>query len=394
MAAVLDPKASFTDTAALVKNVADELIMTDPTATPFLKYISPNLNNLSGAFDSDPYYWVDDTLEPVSIVLVSRNTKEETTLYVASNTGEWFRKGTVIQIDDELLLVKVNSTSSKEGDTIEVSHSFGGTVYATHTTGSVAYIAGHATLETETTWDSAYATPTLPYNRFQIMSAPVEMTQIEMNTKQYSGVNKWDYQRDKQLTHTMRRFNKTLFVGQRLVYSTPSSASVPSSMGGLLSTDANWPIYDSGANVIDLNDAALTEDHIEDAMKEIFTAVGTDHMPNLLVCAGHAKRKISSWWENRVRIDRSESTVGLTIDRIQTDFGELDVLLDAACPPASIFLLNSKLLKIGPYTGCAFSYYAPAVTMIGKQEVLWGAYTFEIGGAKCHGRIYDFSLTA
>jgi len=397
MAATLDPKTSFGETTTIVKCVADELVMTDPSATPLLKYISPNMNNLSGVFNSDPYYWVDDTLEPVSVTLQSQLTTGQTNLQVQSGMGEYFRKGTVVKLDDELVLVATTTDASKADDTAVISHAFADTTATHHTTGATAYIVGQATLETETVWDSFYVTPTMPWNRVQIMSAPLEMTQLEMNTARHSDVNDWQYQKDKVLLQLMKRLNRNLYDGVREA-STPTAA-IPGAFGGLMDDTSNWPIYDSGDNVLDLGGAALTEDHIEDAMEEIFDAVGTDNMPKLLVCSGHAKRKISSWWENRVRIDRAQNEIGLTIDRIETDFGYLDVLMDMACPKApvsigSLFLLNTDHIKFGPHVGCEFTWYAPAITMIGKQEVLWGAYTLEIGAAKTHGRLYNFSTTA
>ena len=396
MAATLDPKTSYGDTTLRIASVSDEIILTDPMATPTLKYLSPNMDNLSVDAISDPYYWVEDSLMPMATTLASvkLTTGETATFEVAAGYGEYLRKGTVVRIDDELILVGTTTDASKGTDDVgkiaTSGRGFGGSTAALHATTATVYFVGQATLETESAWDSFYVTPTMPYNQFQVFSVPVELTRVAQATQQYGISNPQSYHEDKALTDLMKLVNRSIFNGWRR----SATSSYPGAFGAFPDTTAAY-IHSTHRSA--QSSVALAESTIEGGMQTCFEDVGSDNMPKVLVCNAWAKRKISSWWENRARIERGETSIGLVVDRIETDFGPLDVLLDYLCPPNALYLLNPANIGIGPLKGngqnLAFSWYDIPYSSIGNLRVLWGAYTMEMRAPKTHYAITGFSTT-
>lgn len=121
------------------------------------------------------------------------------------------------------------------------------------------------------------------------------------------------------------------------------SASVPSMAGGIkfYVTSAN------GATVTDLNSAALTRKDIDDVLQTLFYTVGIEKMARTLLVSAWAKRKISSFFASAERLGPMANEAGVAIDRFNTDFGPVDVLLHTALAKNEILFLRRENHKIG-----------------------------------------------
>lgn len=393
MAVGLDPRLSITDTTTVIKSVSEEILIADPREAPLLKTISPNLDNLPVPCESNPYYWQTDILAPLSIAVSDTTgcTAGDETLYVASGYGEYFRKGGLWLTENaEVVWAGATTDANKALDTITIVRGVGASAASSIDTGTTLTYVGQATLENESDWDSFYETPAQIDNRVQIFHESVDVSLVEQATARYGMSNPLDYHTTKRLPELMRGMNRALYHG----WKETATATVAGTFGGLADTTSAY-IYSAFRN--NKASAALAESDIEALMEEMFPYIGAANMPTILVCNSWAKRKISSWWESRVRIDRGENEVGLVIDRIRTDFGDLDVLLDYLCPNNKIYLLNPKHIGVGPLRGngqdLSFAWRQPSNSKMSDLKVLYGAYTVYWGNPKVHGEIYSFSTT-
>ena len=142
-------------------------------------------------------------------------------------------------------------------------------------------------------------------------------------------------------------------------------------------------------NVTNLSSAALTQKHIEDLFEDCFLAGG---MPDTIVVNSWLRRKISSFYKDSIRTERSETRGGSRIDTIITDFGEVEVMFDRWCPTDRLYMFEKS--KLGWLTYRPFAIYdRPSTGDYMVKEVL-GEYSFVLTNETAHGYLHTASTTA
>lgn len=210
----------------------------------------------------------------------------------------------------------------------------------------------------------------------------MQTTGTQEQLKQYGIKSELDYQVAKKFTELAIMIERTAFLGYRAA----GSATTARAMGGLPQFVTN--------NLTNCSSAALTEKDIMDTLQNVFDDVGLANMPKLIVCNGWAKRKITSFYAPYARMDRAESTAGVVVDNIDTEFGQLRVLLNSWCPASKIYLLNQDKLSIGPLNGRAFFKQELAKSGDYTKVSIVGEYTAKFTEDQSHGLIYGFSTTS
>jgi len=334
--------------------------------------------------DEVKYEWVEDELSITSSLLATATINTTTTTAeITEHEGEYFLKGMIVQIDDEQMLI---GTKGDADDIITfattIGRGWGSTTATSHAVGAVVEIIGRAHIEGADAPDDSYTVPTMPYNYIQTFPAEVQLSDIEAAIRRWGVRDQWAYQEGKKLSETMKLVERQMFYGKAVAF----AASTPGSFGG-------FEEYIWAGNKNNLASAELIRSHIEDLLQEIFVLVGEEFMPNLLICNGWVKRKISSLYEPYVRTVRDESTGGITISRVETDLGALDILLSKTCPAAKAFVLNTNMISLGPLKGEGFHILELARTGTAEKRMLSGTYTMEMRNPKCHGLLYGISLT-
>lgn len=384
MAGVANPKLSYGETTTIKRSVVDQIEIVSPKATPVLKRLSPGMNNLSVVCDEVKYEWVEDELSITSSLLATATINTTTTTAeITEHEGEYILKGMIVLIDSEQMLIGTKGTAD---DIITfattVGRGWGSTTATTHAVGAVVEIIGRTHIEGADAPDDSYTVPTMPYNYIQTFQAEVQLSDIEAAIKRWGVRDQWAYQEGKKLSETMKWVERQMFYGKAVALAT----STPGSFGG-------FEEYTLAANKNNLSDAELLRSHLEDLLQEIFVLVGEEFMPNLLICNGWVKRKISKFYEPYVRTVRDESTGGQTISRVETDLGALDILLSKTCPAAKAYVLNTNMIGLGPLKGEGFHILDLARTGTAEQRMLVGTYTMEMRNPKCHGMIYGISTS-
>jgi hypothetical protein len=115
-------------------------------------------------------------------------------------------------------------------------------------------------------------------------------------------------------------------------------------------------------------------------------------MPDLIVCNGWVKRKISSFYAGAVRTTRTEGTGGVVIDNIETEFGTLGMLMSRWCPSDELYVLSSEYVGILPFD----PFFDEPLAKDGDYEKghIVGEYGFVLKNEKAHAHITSISTSS
>lgn len=377
-------RTSLTDTTNQKRVISDVIKNIDPRDVPLIWLLGLdnekkfNLQN----FPSAKIEWLEDTDNPIADQLAEALTNSETGVDVDNAT--YFHVGDIIQVDDEQMWV-----SAIAAPTLTVTRGFGGTTAASHNDDSPVYIRSNARLEGAESTDSYTTTLTNPYNYAQTMHEEIKVSRFEQLVTKYGMADTFNYYLAKVLGggtgdgkrgsagELMRRLNRTFYYGKRVLRTT----SVPGVMGGF--------DYFVTTNVTTLTGTpALTQKHLEDEIQNCWEGGG---MPDTIVVNGWGKRKITSFYKDAVRTDRSEKMGGTVISSVTTEFGELDIVLDRWSPTNSLRIMDTK--KLGWLTIDPFHFEELAKTGDYTRGQVVGDYTFALCNEKAHAIISGFSTS-
>lgn len=187
----------------------------------------------------------------------------------------------------------------------------------------------------------------------------------------------------KRFQEQVRLLEKTLFDGVRNVGTnqTASSTLDPRGMGGFRTFITD--------NTASLSSGPLTQKDLEDQIQACWTDGGN---PDLIICNGWVKRKISSFYAPYVRTTRAENQGGVTIDQVETEFGTLNILMSRWCPSSQLYIVSSEYVGILPYD----EFFDEPLAKTGDYErgQVVGEYTLVVKNDKAHARIMSISTTS
>lgn len=374
-----------TDTTPIMRAIADTIANIDPAEAPLLNLLG--LNNESKFrlvnWPNTKVEWLEDNLAPRSGTIAEDLDNSETGVDLTTGQGDYLKKGDVLIIDSELMLVASVST-----DTATVTRGFAGSTAATHSNGATWKLATHARTENDSYTRGYTTTLSAPYNYVQQLSEAIEVSNDEQVNPKYGITDTLAYHLSKIIGGGMvggkNRAGKlpilleqTFFYGKRLIR---TGTTVPAMMGG-------FNQYVS-TNVTNLSSAALTQKHIEDKMQACFDYGGS---PNTIICGSWARRKISSFFQGSIQTTRTETTGGSSIDVIHTDFGDMTVVHNRWCPTDELYIIDPDLM--GWVTFRPFDVVDMPVTTDGIVKDVRGSFSFVLVNEKAHARLYGISTT-
>lgn len=232
---------------------------------------------------------------------------------------------------------------------------------------------------------------TLPYNRPQIHQAGVQASWRRQETALY-GVrgNDLDMQAANLVAEQFVAIEQELVHGQRF----DGTSSVPAMLGGLkfYVTSAN------GAEITTLSSAPWTRKDIDDDLQGRYYAVGGDKMPRTLLVAAWGKRKISSFFSAAERLGPGMGqTAGVVVDRINTDFGVVDILLETALAYDEAYFIRKENIEVGHHGNLGrpqLRMLPPSTVGPRSQKVFYADLSAIMRGMQAFGRTSGMSLTA
>lgn len=375
---VNDPKSTYADTGIFVRNIAAFIDIVSPDDVPLLKAIGLNSAQklLRGEIHNSKVEWIEDQLKKTSTLLNEALDSSETGVDVDSGEGVNYFKGLIIRIDDELMWVV-----SVSSDTLTVVREFGGTTGATHDNNAPIEIVGHAQVEGDPPPAARTFDFTQPFNYTQIFEDSIHLTGSQMSMKQYGLDDEYDYQTAKIFKELLIKLERSAVDGGRAA----GSATTARATGGLRQFVTLGPAALAGA--------ALTQKHIEDEMQARFEAVGMSYMPNTIICNAWGKRKISSFYAPFVRTERDEKKGGISIMKVETDFGTMDVMLNRWCPTNRLYMVRPEFIGVGPLRGRDFFEERLAKTADAIDGHVVGEYAVIVKNTTGMARITGFSTS-
>ena len=281
-----------------------------------------------------------------------------------------FQDGHIILVESEKMVVSAVDTSA---NTIDVyARGFGDTSAATHADDTPIYIVGMARLEGDDADYGPVVDVTAPYNYTSIFQKAIKVSGTLQAISQHGIDDEFMYQANKAVPHLLRLVERMAFYGERV----QGSASAPRSAGslGIFITD----------NTVAAG-GAIAKSHVDSLMEEIIMDGG---YPDLLVMNPRVANDLRNLLDSSsfVRVSQDENKLGVdAIERVMTQYGELELVMDRWCPTDTAFVLQSS--KVGFYTLRGFESYELARSGDSLKGEVVGEFSLLLANDKAHGKI-------
>lgn len=368
------PITTYSDTTPQKRVITDVISLIDPSDAPAILALG-GLDGASGKFrfvneKSTKCEWLEDTLISLSGTMAATAASTDTTLSVADASN--FQEGHIIQISTEFMWV---SAVDNSGDVLTVTRNFGGTQVTLASTAAISII-GMARLEGDDSDDIAFTDRTVGYNYTQILHSEVKVTRSHSQIAQYGIADELEYQASKKVPELMRLLERYFF---RSAASKAGSATTPRAMGG-------WKAFVTD-NLV--SGATLAQSQFENAVKAAYSDGGNG--PWLALCSPDNLQKVKNFYDSSdfLKVDRTEDTVGMVIERILTPFGQIDLLLDRWATNTEIAILDPK--HVGFKTFYPFTRHPLAISGDYEKEEVVGEYTLCLRQDKAHAALTSVS---
>lgn len=365
------PKTVYSDPTAQVRAISDVISMIDPRDTPLLSRLGLDSAREKFKINQQGYKieLLEDELDPLETTANNGGTIGDSDLSFTVTDASVFQDGHVILIDDEYMVVSAVNTAT---NVLTVySRAYGGT-NATHATGATIQIVGMARLEGDDADYGALTDIAAPYNYTSIFQKAVQVSGTLQAISQHGVDDEYMYQANKAVPHLLRLVERAAFHGVRAV----GSASAPRSMGGLGTFIS--------ANTVDVS-GAITKAAVDLLMEEIIMDGG---YPDLLVMNPRIANDLRGLLDNSsfVRVSQDENKLGVdAIERVMTQYGELELVMDRWCPTDTAYILQSD--KIGFFTLRPFETYELARTGDSLKGEVVGEFSMLLANEAAHGML-------
>ncbi len=324
--ALTSPLTTYSDTTPHKRIITDVISLIDPSDAPAIDRLG-GLDGADGKFrfvngSGKVVEWLEDTLISLSGTLNGSITSTATTITMTD--GDNFQEGHIIQIESERLWVSLVNNAT---EVVTVTRAFGGTTAATHADTTAVSIEGMARLEGATSDDIAFTDRTVGSNFTQIFHQEVKVSRTQNQIAQYGISDEMAYQGDKAVPSQMRLLEKHFYVS---TLAGAGTATTPRVMGG----------YQAFVTDNKTSGASLTQAKFEDAIKLAYSDGGNGPWIGLLSPTN--LQKVKNFYDSSsfLRVDRTETTVGMVIERVLTPYGSVDLVLDRWAKDAQIALID------------------------------------------------------
>jgi hypothetical protein len=373
MTVIDQPKTVYSDTTAQARAISDVISMIDPRDTPLVAKLGLDGAREKFKVQQNGYKIeiLEDELDPLEDAVndgAGWNNSDTTGLDV--DDASKFQDGHIILVESEKMVVSAVDTSA---NTIDVyARGFGDTSAATHADDTPIYIVGMARLEGDDADYGPVVDVTAPYNYTSIFQKAIKVSGTLQAISQHGIDDEFMYQANKAVPHLLRLVERMAFYGERV----QGSASAPRSAGslGIFITD----------NTVAAG-GAIAKSHVDSLMEEIIMDGG---YPDLLVMNPRVANDLRNLLDSSsfVRVSQDENKLGVdAIERVMTQYGELELVMDRWCPTDTAFVLQSS--KVGFYTLRGFESYELARSGDSLKGEVVGEFSLLLANDKAHGKI-------
>lgn len=317
-------------------------------------------------------------------------TDGTTTSLTVTGASHRYPVGTILFNVPDAEYVRV--TAHADADTLTIVRDIYSTVSeGAWASGDEVIVAGFSMDENDDYVFRPTAIFNFPFNHPQVHQAGVKASFRRQETALYNlKGNDLDYRALDLIAEQFVHMEASVVRGYRFA----GSSTTPSASGGLIFyvTAAN------GADVTDLSSAALTRKDIDDMLQEAFYTVGGDKMGKTLLVSAWAARKISSFFSAAERLTpQASGDGGVVVNRLNTEFGVIEVLMHTALAKDELYLINRDSIKVGHHGQRGRPHLEelpPSNVGPRSEKVFYGDISMIVSGVQAMGRIHTFSVAA
>lgn len=349
------------------ESVVDEILLLNPHQTPLL-----NALGFAEPVTAVEHVWFEDEMFPDETTTTAAALIDAVSVVVADVTP--FRVGSVAKIGEELLYVSAINTGTK---TLTVSRGYASTAPAAIVSGAKVEFLFDEGLEGADARAARFKARVRKSNLTQIFTDSVDVSGTAQAVAQYGISNLYEYEKQKKQLELALQLEKALING--VAY---EAGQVRQMRGIRQFINTN----------VDTVGGALTLDAINVLAQKIYDAGGYANGGDYkIMVAAKQKIALSGTDKNQIRITRGENTRGQTVDKVVTDFGEFEVVLNQNLASDELILFDTNRAKIRPLITREFAH-----TFLGTKGdyttgQLVGEYTLEFEQEKAHGRLKGLS---
>ena len=133
-------------------------------------------------------------------------------------------------------------------------------------------------------------------------------------------------------------------------------------------------------------------------MTTLYYAVGADKMAKTIIVSAWGKRKISSFFAAAERLGpQSSGAAGVVVDRLNTDFGVIDVMLHTAVQQNELYIVRREHMQFGHHGNLGkpqLRLLPPSTVGPRSQKVFYADVSMIVAGVQAMARISGFSTTS
>ena len=372
-------QSTYDDNSGVIQKrvITDYITLIDPADAPFVEA----MGGLDGGakkfrfvnFPHTKVEWIEDTREPLSVGLNTAMNNSVTTAVLLAASANMVQVGQILLFADGSEQMWVSAVAS-DGVTLTVTRGYGGTTATAQVVvnNTAIEILGIARLEGAESHGLGYTVRSTNYNHTQIMQREVKVSRSQNQISQYGIREEFDYQSNKAIPHLMRLIEKAVYKGTR----SAGSSAAPRSFGGLGTFVTN--------NAINSGSAAVTQAKFENALKAAYLDGGK---PSKAFVSPTNMQVIKNFYDSGtfLRVDTKEKTVGMTIEKIITPYGTVDLIMDRWAPDATIYILDPE--HVGFVTYYPFTSEPLAKTGDYQRGEVVGEFTLCVRMDKAHAVI-------
>jgi len=336
MAVVDQPRTTYTDTNIARRVISDSVSLIDPSDTPFLAKFPPGSaeSKFSIVRGGTKIEWLEDVLATTADTLAAAASATTVTDLTVTDASLW-KVGDNWLIDSEVVWVSAVNTAT---NVVTVTRGVAGTA-ASHASNAACSYITNSRLEGATTDYGQTTTLNNPYNYTQIIQDAVKVTRSQEKLLEHGISNELDYQRDKKLKELNRSLEKACIF--EVSMRSAGSATTPRRMGSLATFITTAGNYTTTTTTI-------SKANIDNTMLACFQDGGN---PRILMANPATILNIRNLIDSSsfVKVSQDERSLGMRLERVVTQYGELELLPNRWMNAKYAFLLDPDFVGVYEY---------------------------------------------
>jgi hypothetical protein len=358
-------KASYDNFDVIGEDVSNILMLVSPRETPFLDLLTPPERPAT----STEHEWTEEMLGPDRIVAsVAINSATAATGVQINGFGNQLQVGMLLEFENQNEIAQISSIPGP--NSVLLTRNFGSRGVSSLVAGSNLFIISTAELEGSETSGDVNRPRTRRRNYTQIFKKPITVTGTDRAVIYAPDVgDEFDHQTTLRTIEAARDLEKAVFRGVASGNSI-GSASAYRTMDGLRQQLA--------AINSTVTASSFTTDpllYVNDLLQQAWTAGARDL--DILACGATWKRDLSATQAARVQLAQADTNIIQLKEFLQTDFGNLRLVLTPWLPDRHIMGVSSRRVKVTPLRGRSFAREMLAKTGDSTKGHVIGEYTLE-----------------